>query len=135
MTARRCPADTPPDAPWEEIASLLRAIAHPVRLTILERLCERPHCVKHLNSLIEISQPQLSQHIAALRGANLVASHACGPVRCYYIVRPTLVGALIRLLRQEHPVRDRDCEAVVEESRAGWEAWQEQMETTVSRGI
>jgi len=106
---------------WQERAKLLRVMAHPVRLMILEKLCERPHCVKHLNSLISISQPQLSQHMAALRKDKLVACHACGPVRCYYILRPTLVKKLIGVLRQEHPIKKRDCRTVIRQSRQGWE--------------
>ncbi len=106
---------------WSERAKLLKSIAHPVRLLILEMLCERPHCVKHLNSLIPIAQPQLSQHMAALRKAELVARHACGPVRCYYILRPTLVKKLIRLLSAEHAAKERDCNSIVREARQGWE--------------
>jgi len=106
---------------WKDRAALLRVMAHPVRLTILATLCERPHCVKHINSLISIPQPHLSQHMAALRKAELVACHACGPVRCYYILKPTLVKTMIRLLGQDHPVKLRDCRSVVRESRRGWE--------------
>ncbi len=112
---------------WEEQARLLRVMAHPARLAILEALCEKPHCVKHINTLISISQPQLSQHMAALRKENLVACHACGPVRCYYILRPTLVKKMIRLLRQEHPMKERNSRSVVRESRRGWEAQVENM--------
>ncbi len=110
---------------WEEQSKLLKTIAHPVRLLILEMLCERPHCVKHLNSLIPIAQPQLSQHMAALRKSELVARHACGPVRCYYILRPTLVKKLIRLLSAEHPAKERDCTSIVREARQGWEQLEE----------
>jgi len=120
------PADVEAESFWEGRAKLLRVMAHPVRLMILETLCVRPHCVKHLNSLISIAQPRLSQHMAALRNENLVASHACGPVRCYYILRPTLVKKMIRLLRQDHPLKERDSRSVVREARRGWE---EEMET------
>ncbi len=117
--------DTERRTDWKQQAKLLKVIAHPVRLLILERLCERPHCVKHLNSLIAIAQPQLSQHMAALRKAELVARHACGPVRCYYILRPTLVKKLIRLLVAEHPTKERDCGSIVREARQGWEQLEE----------
>lgn len=106
---------------WEERAKLLRVMAHPMRLVILEKLCECPHCVKHLNSLIDISQPQLSQHIAALRNAKLIACHACGPVRCYYISRPSLVEKLMPLLSEEHSSTEMDCEKIVSMARQGWE--------------
>jgi ArsR family transcriptional regulator len=110
---------------WEDRATLLRVMAHPVRLAILDALCRRPHCVKHINSLVAIPQPHLSQHMAALRKGGLVACHACGPVRCYYVLRPTLVRKMVRLLRQEHPPKERDCRAVVREARRGLEQLKE----------
>ncbi len=106
---------------WEERAKLLRVMAHPLRLVILQKLCQRPHCVKHLNALVDISQPLLSQHMAALRGAKLVACHVCGPMRCYYILRPSLVKKLIPLLREEHGSVELDCEEIVAQARQGWE--------------
>jgi len=105
------------DAPWDDRARLLRVMAHPMRLMILSALCERPQCVKDINLLIPIVQPHLSQHMAALRKAGLVDCHVCGPLRCYYIVRPTLVKKMLRLLSDEHPIRLRSREAVVRASR------------------
>jgi ArsR family transcriptional regulator len=98
---------------WQDRAELLRAMAHSVRLMILETLCERPKCVKEINSLIPIVQPDLSQHIAALRRAKLIDRHVSGSLRCYYVVRPTLVKAMMRLLSQEHLLRPQDRRAVV----------------------
>jgi ArsR family transcriptional regulator len=109
--------DARTDAPWDDRARLLRVMAHPVRLMILRALCERPHCVKDLNSLVPIVQPHLSQHMAALRKAGLVDCHVCGALRCYYVVRPTLVKNMLRLLSEEHPIRLRSRDAVVRASR------------------
>jgi len=104
------------NGPWEERARLLRAIAHPVRLMILEALCEGPLCVTDLNGLVAIPQPQVSQHMAALRKSGVVACHINGPLRCYYITRPTLVKKLVQLLTADHPVRERDRSAVVRDA-------------------
>jgi ArsR family transcriptional regulator, arsenate/arsenite/antimonite-responsive transcriptional repressor len=101
---------------WTERASLLRAIAHPVRLMILEALCEGPLCVTDLNGLVAIPQPQVSQHMAALRKSGVVACHVNGPLRCYYITKPTLVKKLVQLLTADHPVRERDRSAVVRDA-------------------
>jgi len=98
-------------------------MAHPVRLAILEILCGRPCCVKDINALVPLAQSHLSQHLSALRKAKLVASLACGALRCYYILRPTLVEELIRLLRQEHPPQKRDCRSIIQASPGGQTAW------------
>lgn len=109
--------DSQRDGAWSEQAHWLRAMAHPVRLTILDSLCDQPRCVKDINSMIPIGQPHLSQHIAALRKAGLIDCHVSGSLRCYYIVRPTLVRAVMRILRQEHPLRLRDRRSVVRAAR------------------
>jgi len=102
---------------WEERARLLRTIAHPVRLMILESLCEGPRCVTDINGLIAIPQPHLSQHIAALREARLIACHVNGSLRCYYILRPSLVKQLVRLVSDEHAERERDRTTVIREAQ------------------
>ncbi len=108
------------DTPWDDRARLLRIMAHPMRLMILSALCERPQCVKDINSLIPIVQPHLSQHMAALRKAGLIDCHVCGALRCYYIVRPTLVKKILRLLSEDHPIRLQNRDSVVRASgRAG----------------
>ena len=63
--------DAQTNPPWDDRARLLRVMAHPVRLMILRALCERPQCVKDINSLVPIVQPHLSQHMAALRFTGL----------------------------------------------------------------
>lgn len=102
---------------WEERARLLRTIAHPVRLAILESLCDGPRCVTDINALIAIAQPHLSQHIAALRNARLIACHVNGPLRCYYILKPTLVRSLIRLVSSDHSERQCVRETVIRQAQ------------------
>lgn len=96
---------------------MLRLVAHPLRLTILEALAERSQCVRDLNALVPVSQSQLSQHMAALRKAELVDCHSNGPLRCYYVLRPGLVRKLVNLLCEKHPPRPRGRDAVLREIR------------------
>lgn len=102
---------------WKDRARLLRVISHPVRLLILEALVQGSSCVKDLNSIVGINQPNLSQHMAVLRKANLVGCHKSGPLRCYYIQYPTLVNRLIGLLSKEHEERPRSRESVLRQAR------------------
>ena len=104
---------------WKDRAALLRVMAHPVRLVILDALSDGVCCVKDLNSLVTIPQPHLSQHMAALRKAKIVDSHSRGSLRCYYLLRPTLVKKLMRLLRQEHSPHFLDRAVVLRGLRRG----------------
>jgi ArsR family transcriptional regulator len=89
---------------WDASAGLLRTVSHPVRLCVLDVLRDGPKSVADINVVVDVVQPNLSQHLAVLREAGLVASHADGPRRLYYLLRPSLVEALLGLLTQEHPV-------------------------------
>jgi ArsR family transcriptional regulator len=115
MAKREAVSDHGMKPAWTERAQLLRVMAHPVRLMVLEALADRSQCVKELNSLVPIIQPHLSQHIAALRKAKLVDCHARGTLRCYYLLRPALVRRMIRLLREKHPPRLRTGGSVLRE--------------------
>lgn len=105
-----------PHEEWESTAQMLRLLAHPARLMILEALCQGPLCVNDLNSLLGVPQPQVSQHMAALRKSGVVACHINGPLRCYYITKPSLVKKLVQLLKAEHPVQQRDRATVIREA-------------------
>jgi ArsR family transcriptional regulator len=101
---------------WEERARLMRLISHPVRLLILETLSRGSRCVKDLNSMVDIEQPNFSQHMAVLRKAKLVGCQKSGALRCYYIMRPSLVRQLIQILSEEHEIQTRSRDSVVREA-------------------
>lgn len=114
--ARKKTGDTPErERNREECARLLRAMAHPIRLMILEALADRSQCVKDLNALVPIAQSRLSQHMAALRKAELIDCHTNGPLRCYYVLRPALIRGLVRLLCERHEPLRRSRDVVLRE--------------------
>lgn len=87
----------------EETTLILKTLAHPVRLQILRVLMDGPSCVQEANEVFErLSQPNLSQHLCALKKAGLVDCRVEGKKRCYFICRPSLAQGLTRLLEQEH---------------------------------
>jgi DNA-binding transcriptional ArsR family regulator len=51
---------------------VFRALADPTRRAVFERLIAREMSVSELKAGFPISQPAISQHLAALRGAGLV---------------------------------------------------------------
>jgi len=88
---------------WREAADQLRMLGHPVRLALLDELSKAPKCVTDIQNLLEVRQANVSQHLAVLRQAKIVDFHEDGNLRCYYILRPTLVRNLMRFLRREYP--------------------------------
>lgn len=57
-----------------QAAALLKALANEQRLMILCTLVEGPLSVSELNERVALSQSALSQHLAVLREANIVAT-------------------------------------------------------------
>ncbi len=111
---------------WEKRAGLMRLMSHPVRLRILETLSKGSRCVKDLNSIVDIEQPNFSQHMAVLRNAKLVGCHKSGALRCYYILRPSLMKQLIQILSKEHEIQIRSRDSVIREAKMtarGEKAW------------
>ena len=62
-------------------AEFFKTLGHPVRIRVLELLSEREHAVSELLAVIEFEPANLSQQLAVLRRAGLVATRKEGP-RC-----------------------------------------------------
>jgi len=98
-------------------AELLRILAHPVRLTIMEELSQGAKCVTDIKDLLEISQSNVSQHLMALRREKVIDFHEDGNLRCYYITRPKLVKGLLRFISGDYPVVERSAKTVRQEGQ------------------
>jgi DNA-binding transcriptional ArsR family regulator len=59
-------------------SNLFRALADPTRRAVFERLSGREMSVSELKSGFTVSQPAISQHLAALKGAGLVCERREG---------------------------------------------------------
>ncbi len=72
--------------PDDDIASLMRALGHPVRLSILRILAEQNSgdcCCTDVTQCLPLAQSTVSQHIKVLLDAGLVERHAKGTRNCY----------------------------------------------------
>lgn len=88
-------------------ADVLRTLASPRRLEILHRLAAGPCEVGRLADDLGISQPNVSQHLAVLRGSGLVDADRDGREVRYRLVDPDVMvacgimrGVLERRLRR-----------------------------------
>ena len=70
----------------EDLAAVLRALGHPVRLNILRILAERQQnqcCCTDVMQCLPLAQSTVSQHIKVLLDAGLIERHAKGTRNCY----------------------------------------------------
>ena len=83
----------------DKAAKLLKSMSHPGRLMILCRLAGEECPVSVLNQAVPLSQSALSQHLAGLRRAGIVATRREGQVIYYRLNSPAVSGILETLYR------------------------------------
>lgn len=91
------------DGQAQALASVLKAIADPVRVKILHRLISAAPegvCVCHLTEPLRLTQPSVSYHLGILRRAGLVERRQEGTF-AYYSVRPGSLERLATLISPE----------------------------------
>jgi len=80
----------------KEKANLLKILAHPTRLMILEELIKGVKCVNDIEELLEVRQPNISQHLAMLRYGGLVDFYQKDKKRCYFLIRKETVKNILK---------------------------------------
>jgi DNA-binding transcriptional ArsR family regulator len=65
------------------VPAVFRALADPTRRAVFERLCRHEMSVSQLTEDFPVSQPAISQHLAALKGAGLVSERRDGRFAFY----------------------------------------------------
>jgi ArsR family transcriptional regulator, arsenate/arsenite/antimonite-responsive transcriptional repressor len=96
----------------EEI-DVLRALAHPVRWGILQRLAAEPGiCACDFTEFFDVSQPTISVHLKVLREAGLVTSKRVGTTICYSIAPGRLTRLGARLTRMAATADRSDLDGV-----------------------
>ena len=80
-------------------AAFFKAMAHPLRIRLLEMLVEGAQSVGDLQTALGVDQPIVSQQLAVLRASNIVITRKEGLV-VRYAVRDPLVGDLLRVARR-----------------------------------
>ena len=78
-------------------SDVFRALADPTRRAVFERLAQGEQSVSALRAGFEVSQPAISQHLAALKSAGLVAERREGRF-AYYRVAPEGLDPLLTWL-------------------------------------
>lgn len=90
---------------YQAKAEMFRCLGHPARIRILELLAEEDLAVHELLASVTIEQSNLSQQLAVLRAAGIVAQRREGAEVIYSLALPEvrdLLRAGRRLLEAKH---------------------------------
>ncbi|RKX75519.1 MAG: transcriptional regulator [Spirochaetes bacterium] len=82
-----------------ERSKILKAIAHPTRLFIVEKLNERPHCVCELTELIGADTSTVSKHLSILKNNGIVEDEKRG-TSVYYSLKCECILKFIGCIEQ-----------------------------------
>ena len=80
-------------------ARFFKALAHPVRIRIVELLVAHHRSVQELQAALALDQSGVSQHLAVLRANQVVTARKEG-VTVRYALRDALVGDLLAVARR-----------------------------------
>ncbi len=80
---------------------LLRVVAHPLRIKILEELASGVKCVSDFQNFLGISQPNVSQHLSIMRRYGVIDYYVDGRLRCYFLKDP-IIPDVIKIIRKDY---------------------------------
>ena len=81
-----------PDLADAQALALLRALADPIRLRVIEVLAGGERCVCELTADLDLAQSRLSFHLRVLRQAGLISGRQQGRWMYYRLVPEALPG-------------------------------------------
>jgi len=101
-------------------ADVLKALAHPSRLFMVEKIREKPHCVCELTELVGADTSTVSKHLSILKGAGILSDRKEGTTVYYSLACDCIDGILSGVERVVRSHVDRQSRALLGESvRAG----------------
>ncbi len=92
-------------------SNIIKAMAHPVRLMIVERLGERPWSFSEVVSLFDLDKSTVSKHLLVLKSAGIVSSKKAGTDIIYTLEVPCVIDlfACVTAVIENNVQRQRIC--------------------------
>ena len=84
--------DSKVKARFEERARVIKAMAHPSRLFIIEELAKNERCVCELTDMVGSDVSTVSKHLAVLREAGIVTDEKRGLQGYYSLKMPCILN-------------------------------------------
>jgi DNA-binding transcriptional ArsR family regulator len=84
----------------KKISGFFNALSHPVRVEIVSELLKGTKCVGDIRELLEVNQPNVSQHLSVLKTIGIVDWHQEGKRKCYYLINPQMLKNILDTLKK-----------------------------------
>ncbi|HUX39538.1 MAG TPA: metalloregulator ArsR/SmtB family transcription factor [Rectinemataceae bacterium] len=106
---------------YELRVEVFKALAHPMRLMLLDKIRERPRCVCELAEEVGIDKSVASKHLSQLKRAGLIDDAKRGTLVEYSLVAPCVLdlascaeGAIVAARKKGMAEAEAGAEAVAE---------------------
>ena len=74
-------------------ADILKALAHPIRMLLVDALSKGDRCVSKLNELVDVDQSTISRHLAQLKKVGIVSERKEGARVIHHLACPCMLRA------------------------------------------
>ncbi len=93
---------------YDEMAKIIKSMAHPTRLFIVDELSKQDHCVCELTEMIGADTSTVSKHLTVLKNTGIVQDRKEGN-NVYYSLRCSCVLSFYQCVRDviSHNVEDQ----------------------------
>jgi len=90
---------------YKHQARIIKALAHPTRLFIVDELSRGERCVCELKDMIGVEMPTVSRHLAVLKSAGILKTEKRG-LQVFYRLR---VPCVLNFFKCVEAVQNNDC--------------------------
>ena len=80
------------EAHYKEQARIIKALAHPTRLFIVDELSRGERCVNDLTGMIGVEMPTVSRHLSQLKNAGILSDEKRGSQVFYRLRVPCVLN-------------------------------------------
>ena len=84
---------------YRKVSDFFKALSHPTRIMIAMELQKGRKCVSDIRELVEVGQPNVSQHLSLLRLNGIVDWHQEGKRKCYFLKNPKLIKDILKAIK------------------------------------
>ena len=85
---------------YRRVSDFFNVFSHPTRIEMIKELLEGKKCVSDIRDLLEVNQPNVSQHLSSLRSNDIVDWCQDGKRKCYFLKNPQLIKDIFDILKK-----------------------------------
>lgn len=96
--------DAATQARMEARARILKALAHPTRLFMVDQLAQQERCVAELTAMVGADMSTISKHLSQLKAVGLLEDEKRGTQVFYRLARPCVLNffSCLEVVMQEN---------------------------------